>query len=74
MLAKTAASSSTDDVQHAFFPYARYTSVVGMHTSLIAFIALFLPQTSLLLRLSLAGFDPPESKFQDALTDDSVIA
>ncbi|CAL1709744.1 unnamed protein product [Somion occarium] len=31
----------------AFFPFARYTSVVGVHTSLIAFTALFLPRTSL---------------------------
>lgn len=73
MPTKTVVSSSIDDVQHAFFPYARYTSVVGVHTSLIAFTALFLPQTSLLLWPSLPGSDRPEAKFQDALTDNPVI-
>ncbi|EIW79785.1 hypothetical protein CONPUDRAFT_144940 [Coniophora puteana RWD-64-598 SS2] len=28
------------------FPFARYTSLVGVHTSLLAFSALFLPQTT----------------------------
>jgi phosphatidylinositol glycan class F len=60
-------------VQHAFFPYARYTSVVGVHTSLVAFTALFLPQTSLLLWPPLADSDRPQSQFQDALTDNPVI-
>lgn len=32
-----------------FFPFARYTSIVGVHTSLLAFTALFLPRTSLTL-------------------------
>ncbi|KAG2753012.1 PIG-F-domain-containing protein [Suillus brevipes Sb2] len=71
--AKTIAPSSTHEVQHAFFPYARYTSVVGVHTSLVAFTALFLPQTSLLLWPSLADSDRPQSQFQDALTDNPVI-
>lgn len=31
----------------AFFPFARYTSIVGVHTSLLAFTALFLPKTTL---------------------------
>jgi len=31
------------------FPYARFTSVTGVHTSLLAFTALFLPRTSLSL-------------------------
>ncbi|KAH8101705.1 GPI biosynthesis protein family Pig-F-domain-containing protein [Cristinia sonorae] len=30
-----------------FFPFARYTSIVGVHTSLLSFTALFLPRTSL---------------------------
>lgn len=70
--AKTLVSSPTN-VQHAFFPYARYTSVVGVHTSLVAFTALFLPQTSLLLWPTLADPDRPQSQFQDALTDSPVI-
>ncbi|KAG1737779.1 hypothetical protein EDB19DRAFT_1716596 [Suillus lakei] len=65
--AKTLVSSPTN-VQHAFLPYARHTSVVGVHTSLVAFTALFLPQTSLLLLPTLADPDHPQSQFQDALT------
>ena len=30
----------------AYFPFARYTSVVGVHTSLLAFTALLLPGTT----------------------------
>jgi phosphatidylinositol glycan class F len=30
-----------------FFPLARYTSIVGVHSSLVLFTALFLPRTSL---------------------------
>ena len=30
----------------AFFPYARYTSLVGVHTSLLAFTAIFLPMSA----------------------------
>ena len=30
-----------------YFPFARYTSVLGVHTSLLTFTALFLPRTSL---------------------------
>ncbi|KAG1818974.1 GPI biosynthesis protein family Pig-F-domain-containing protein [Suillus subaureus] len=71
--AKTTVPSSTHEGQYAFFPYARYTSVVGVHTSLVAFTALFLPQTSLLLWPSLADSDRPQSQFQDALTDNPVI-
>ncbi|ESK86824.1 phosphatidylinositol-glycan biosynthesis class f [Moniliophthora roreri MCA 2997] len=29
----------------AFFPFARYTSIVGVHTSLLVFTALFLPRS-----------------------------
>ncbi|KAG1884791.1 GPI biosynthesis protein family Pig-F-domain-containing protein [Suillus subluteus] len=71
--AKTIVPSSTHEVQYAFFPYARYTSVVGVHTSLVAFTALFLPQTSFLLWPSFADSDRPQSQFQDALTDNPVI-
>ncbi|KII91834.1 hypothetical protein PLICRDRAFT_173632 [Plicaturopsis crispa FD-325 SS-3] len=53
----TAASDNASDASHAgrpslaaakppqgFFPFARYTSVVGVHASLLIFSALFLPQ------------------------------
>ncbi|KAG1740548.1 GPI biosynthesis protein family Pig-F-domain-containing protein [Suillus paluster] len=66
--------SSTDKPQHAFFPYARYTSVVGVHSSLVAFTALFLPQTSHLLWTAESTLaDRPQSQFLDALTDSSVL-
>ncbi|EIN14683.1 hypothetical protein PUNSTDRAFT_118096 [Punctularia strigosozonata HHB-11173 SS5] len=32
----------------SFFPLARYTSIVGVHTSLLSFSALFLPRTTFL--------------------------
>jgi len=58
-----------------FFPYARYTSVVGVHTTLVAFTALFLPQTSHLLWPPEATTvtDHPQSQFLDAITDSPVI-
>ncbi|KIK48506.1 hypothetical protein CY34DRAFT_797987 [Suillus luteus UH-Slu-Lm8-n1] len=71
--AKTIAPSSTHEIRHAFFPYARYTSVVGVHTTIVAFTALFLPQTSLLLWPSLAESGRPQSQFQDALTYNPVM-
>lgn len=40
------------------FPYARFTSVTGVHTSLLAFTALFLPRTSFSLSL-LTGQQEP---------------
>lgn len=40
-------------VIEAFFPYARYISIVGVHTSLLVFVALFLP------RAGFADFSSP---------------
>lgn len=59
-----------------FFPFARYTSVVGVHTTLLAFTALFLPRTTLLFQLATYGTDPsqmtsrdrPQHPFMEALT------
>jgi phosphatidylinositol glycan class F len=62
--------------QNAFFPYARYISVVGVHTSLVAFTALFLPQTSRFLsqpKPRSTDAERPQSEFLDALTDSPVI-
>ncbi|KAG0699405.1 GPI biosynthesis protein family Pig-F-domain-containing protein [Suillus ampliporus] len=71
---KTVVSSSTDQPRAAFFPYARYTSVVGVHTSLVAFTALFLPQTSHLLWPHEPTLtDRPQSQFLDAITDSPVV-
>lgn len=41
----------------AYFPFARYTSVVGVHTSLLAFTALLLPGTTLSVNGILAQWD-----------------
>lgn len=38
-----------------FFPFARYISIVGIHTSLLAFTALFLPHASRALQAPLAS-------------------
>jgi phosphatidylinositol glycan class F len=69
--------------QAPFFPFARYTSLVGVHTSLLLFVALFLPRTSLsdVLPASLLHFFPdaaqpaftrggdhPQSRFIETLT------
>ncbi|TBU25709.1 GPI biosynthesis protein family Pig-F-domain-containing protein [Dichomitus squalens] len=43
--------------QPTYFPFARYTSVVGVHTSLLAFTALLLPATTPSLGGVLARWD-----------------
>lgn len=43
----TADAGSASKAPELFFPFARYTSIVGVHTSLLAFVALFLPRTPL---------------------------
>ena len=43
--AQPAVQTSAEPI--AFFPFARYTGIVGVHTSLLTFAALFLPSTSL---------------------------
>lgn len=63
-------------VNPAFFPFARYMSVVGVHTTLLAFTALFLPRTTLLLEFTKPVIDPnlitsrdrPQHPFLEALT------
>lgn len=45
----------------AYFPFARYTSVVGVHTSLLAFTALLLPGTTPSVRGILARWDLTKS-------------
>lgn len=68
-------SKSADGVPlKTFFPYARYTSVVGVHTSLVAFTALFLPQTSRLFwQPETQTTDHPQSEFLDVITDSPAI-
>ncbi|KAI0672237.1 GPI biosynthesis protein family Pig-F-domain-containing protein [Trametes maxima] len=62
-----------------FFPFARYTSLVGVHTSLLAFSALLLPTTSTSLITRgvsfLPNFVPGERPTRDVvqlLTEDPV--
>lgn len=43
---KTSSTPRSSDNASPFFPYARYISIVGVHTSLLAFAALFLPRSA----------------------------
>ncbi|KAJ6625089.1 GPI biosynthesis protein family Pig-F-domain-containing protein [Mycena sp. CBHHK59/15] len=60
----------------SFFPFAGYTSAVGVHTSLLAFSALFLPRTTEIIEFLKPAIDPsqltsrdrPQHPFLDALT------
>ncbi|KAI0634329.1 GPI biosynthesis protein family Pig-F-domain-containing protein [Trametes polyzona] len=57
----------------AFFPFARYTSIVGVHTSLLAFSTLLLPTTpTALLSKGLSALtagDRPRRDVVDVLTE-----
>ncbi|CAK5280959.1 unnamed protein product [Mycena citricolor] len=69
--------SESQDVSLGFFPLARYTSVVGVHTSLLAFSALFLPRMDFLKpdidRTVFTSQDRPQHPFLDALTESPVF-
>ncbi|KAF8665035.1 hypothetical protein AX16_000647 [Volvariella volvacea WC 439] len=64
-----------------FFPFARYTSIVGLHTTFLAFAALFLPRTSFLFELTTPEWDPsqltsrdkPQHPFLESLTINPAI-
>ncbi|KAJ7151357.1 GPI biosynthesis protein family Pig-F-domain-containing protein [Mycena crocata] len=59
-----------------FFPFATYTSIVGVHTTLLAFSTLFLPRTTDVFEFLRPEVDPsqltskdrPQHPFLDALT------
>ncbi|KAK0205549.1 GPI biosynthesis protein family Pig-F-domain-containing protein [Desarmillaria ectypa] len=59
-----------------FFPFARYASIVGVHTTLLLFTAFFLPRTKILSELAqrsvdfsqLTSRDRPQHPFLEALT------
>jgi len=59
-----------------FFPFAQYTSIVGVHTTLLTFTALFLPRTTFLLEFTtpstdeafITSKDRPQHPFLEALT------
>ncbi|KAL0945923.1 hypothetical protein HGRIS_012204 [Hohenbuehelia grisea] len=60
------------------FPFARYTSVVGVHTTLLAFASLFLPRSALIRELpavptQLTSLDHPQHPFLDALTRNPLV-
>ncbi|KAF7329665.1 hypothetical protein MKEN_00229600 [Mycena kentingensis (nom. inval.)] len=64
----------------SYFPFAAYASAVGVHTSLHAFSALFVPQTPGIVEFISPGLDPslvsskdrPQAEFLDALTRSPV--
>jgi len=73
-------SSTPPPAPTLFFPPAQYTSLVGVHATLLSFTALFLPRTPLLLELTSPYFDPaaqtsrdrPQHPFLEALTRSPV--
>jgi GPI ethanolamine phosphate transferase 2/3 subunit F len=60
------------DTKAGFFPFARYTSVLGVHTTLLAFSALFLPRTVFFITTPdltpASSRDKPQHHFLNALT------
>ena len=53
------------------FPFAQYASVLGVHLVLVAFTALYLPQTTRMFApLAVRETDRPQSEFMEALTAD----
>ncbi|KAF8237625.1 PIG-F-domain-containing protein [Tricholoma matsutake] len=63
-------------VNAGFFPFARYASIVGVHTTLLTFTALFLPRTTFLLEFTtpspdeafMSSRDRPQHPFLVPLT------
>ncbi|KAJ7608412.1 GPI biosynthesis protein family Pig-F-domain-containing protein [Roridomyces roridus] len=80
--AVVAQQNSSPAVPPDFFPFARYTSIVGVHTTLLGFTALFLPRTTDVPILEflkptideslLTSRDRPQHPFLDALTQSPV--
>ncbi|KAJ7075418.1 GPI biosynthesis protein family Pig-F-domain-containing protein [Mycena belliarum] len=66
-------SSDMSQAVVGYFPFAGYTSVVGVHTTLLAFSALFLPRTTDVFELlapevETTSKDRPQHPFLDTLT------
>ncbi|KIM54292.1 hypothetical protein SCLCIDRAFT_17728 [Scleroderma citrinum Foug A] len=62
-------ASTTPNRPRQFFPYFQYVSVVGVHSTLVGFVALYLPQSIRLLGpLPARETDRPQSEFMEALT------
>jgi len=67
--AKGRASTTPPPPGKGFFPYFQYVSVVGVHSTLVGFVALYLPQSIRLLGpLPARETDRPQSEFMEALT------
>lgn len=74
-------ATRTSSMIMGFFPYARYTSIVGVHTTLLAFSALFLPRTTTLVELMKPQWDldkktsqdRPQHPFMEALTISPIL-
>ncbi|KAG7096029.1 hypothetical protein E1B28_006710 [Marasmius oreades] len=67
----------------AFFPFGRYTGIVGVHTSLLLYILLFLPrstkgwlvddETEMRIKFTSTSRDRPQHPFLEAITVDPAI-
>jgi GPI ethanolamine phosphate transferase 2/3 subunit F len=68
---KAATSASLENA--GFFPFARYASIVGVHTTLLTFTAVFLPRTTFLFEFTtsqafITSRDRPQHPFLEPLT------
>ncbi len=67
-------SEPLDMANAPFFPFARYTSIVGVHTSLLAFVALFFPRMFIDADMEQSSSkDRPQHPFLVALTTSPTI-
>lgn len=48
-----------------FFPYARYTSIVGVNTSLLVFVGLFLPRSTTFFDMAKSTIPPIQATSRD---------
>lgn len=76
--APVGASPQFEPPEEPFFPFARYTSIVGVHTSLLLFTAFFLPRSSNQLGFTvterpMSSRDRPQHEFLEALTANPLL-
>jgi GPI ethanolamine phosphate transferase 2/3 subunit F len=65
-------STSGSSQATILFPYAKYTSLLGVHNTLLLFATFFLPQS--LPRVEQASSrDRPQNPFLDALTSEPAV-
>lgn len=67
--AKGSSGAAPSPPHQGFFSYFQYVSIVGVHTTLVGFVAFYLPQSTRLLGpLPAQETDRPQSEFMEALT------